>query len=436
MLQAQETRSIAESLALLPSSEREKILKGYSDEQLNTLLYDWDFWARPNQKTPTEAFVIWLLLAGRGFGKTRVGCEQLLKWKRQGYKRFAIVAQTPAEARDVLVEGPSGVLTISPPWDIPIYEPSKRRITWKNGAVATTYSGENPEQLRGPEHEKALVDELAKYKYPQQTWDNLMLGLRLGDNPQVVVSTTPKPIKTLKEVIANEHAVVTRGSTYENKANLAQAFINTVIAKYEGTRLGRQELYAEVLDDNPNALWQRSNIDKDRVDKAPELKRIVVAIDPAVADPDKTDDDPDEAGIVIGGVDYDGHAYILDDASLQASPDKWMGVAVHRYHKWEADRIVAEKNNGGDMVESLLRTKDPYIPYTGVWASRGKYVRAEPIAALYEQHRVHHMGSFPQLEDELCEWEPGMKSPNRLDALVWLLTELMLPKKGKLRVEI
>lgn len=420
---------------MLPESERAKILDGYADDQLEALLYDWDFWARPSQRTPEQEFVIWLLLAGRGFGKTRVACEQLLKWKREGYKRFAIVAQTPAEARDVLVEGPAGILTISPPWDMPLYEPSKRRLTWKNGATATTYSGENPEQLRGPEHEKALIDELAKYKYPQATWDNLMFGLRMGDNPQVIVSTTPKPIKTLKEIMALEHTIITRGSTYENKSNLAKAFIDTVITKYEGTRLGRQELYAELLDDNPHALWQRSNIEDDRADKAPELMRVVVAIDPAVADPDRAESDPDEAGIIIGGVDYDGHAYILDDASLQASPDKWMNVALHRYYKWEADRIVAEKNNGGDMVESLLRTKDPHIPYTGVWASRGKYVRAEPIAALYEQHRVHHVGTFPELEDELCEWEPGMKSPNRLDALVWLLTELMLPKKGKLRVE-
>jgi phage terminase large subunit-like protein len=423
-------------LASLNEQERTKILSGYTEDQLKALLYDWDFWARPKQKAPKEDFGTWLLLAGRGWGKTRVAAEQIRKWKEQGYGRFAIVAETAADARDVLVEGPSGVLNISPPWDRPKYEPSKRRITWDNGAWATTYSGEDPEQLRGPEHEKALVDELAKYKYPQETWDNLQFGLRLGDNPQVILATTPKPIKTLKEIIAAPDTIITKGSTFENRSNLAVKFFERIVSKYDGTRLGRQELYAELLDDNPNALWQRDNINADRVDKAPELMRIVVAIDPAVSDPNKTDGEPDEAGIIVAGVDYNGHAYILDDASLQASPDKWMGVAIHRYHKWFADRIIAEKNNGGDMVEYLLRTKDAHIPYTGVWASRGKYVRAEPIAALYEQHRVHHVGTFGALEDELCEWTPGDKSPNRLDGLVWALTELMLPKKGKLRVEI
>jgi phage terminase large subunit-like protein len=418
---------------LLPISEREKILSNYTNEELQALLYDWDFWARPSQKTPSQDFFIWLLLAGRGFGKTRVGCQQLLKWKTEGYKRFAIVAQTPAEARDVLVEGPAGILTISPPWDMPVYEPSKRRLTWKNGATATTYSGENPEQLRGPEHEKALVDELAKFKYPQDTWDNLMLGLRLGDNPQVVVTTTPKPIKTLKEIIAAKDTVITKGSTYENKANLAQKFYEYVVSKYEGTRLGRQELYAELLDDNPNALWQRSIIDENRKDKAPELMRVVVAIDPAVTSTEESD----EAGIIIAGLGYDGHGYVLDDASIQASPDTWAGIAVNKYYDWEADRIVAEKNNGGDLVEMVIRTKDSNVSYRGVWATRGKYVRAEPIAALYEQGKIHHIGTFADLEDELCEWSPGdSKSPGRLDALVWALTELMLPKKGKLRVEV
>jgi phage terminase large subunit-like protein len=381
---------------------------------------------------PELAYVVWLLLAGRGFGKTRVGCEQLIKWKREGYKRFAIVAQTPAEARDVIVEGESGILNISPPWDVPLYEPSKRRLTWNNGALATIYSGENPELLRGAQHEKALVDELAKYKYPEETWDNLMLGLRLGDNPQVVVATTPKPIKTLKEIMADKNTMITRGSTYENKANLAQTFIDLVVSKYEGTRLGRQEIYADMLDDNPDALWHRAMIDDTRITKAPELVRVVVAIDPAVTDKETSD----EAGIVVAGVDEDGHGYILDDATLKASPDTWAGIAVRKYHQWNADRIVAEKNQGGDLVEMVIRTKDRTIPYTGVWATRGKYLRAEPIAALYEQKKISHAGSFPDLEDELCEWTPGDKSPNRLDSLVYALTELMLPKKGKLRVEI
>jgi phage terminase large subunit-like protein len=381
---------------------------------------------------PVEAYVVWLLLAGRGFGKTRVGCEQLLEWKKQGYKRFAIVAQTPAEARDVIVEGESGILGISPPWDMPLYEPSKRRVTWNNGALAIIYSGENPELPRGAQHEKALFDELAKYKYPQDTWDNVMFGLRLGDNPQAVVTTTPKPIKTLKAIMADKNTIVTRGSTYENKANLARAFLDLVVAKYEGTRLGRQEIYADMLDDNPDALWHRQMIDDTRVKEAPELMRVVVAIDPAVTDKETSD----EAGIVVAGVDIDGHGYILDDATLKASPDQWASVAVRKFHQWDADRIVAEKNQGGDLVEMVIRTKDKSLPYTGVWASKGKYTRAEPIAALYEQKRVHHVGSFPDLVVDLCEWTPGDKAPNRLDSLVYALTEIMLPKKGKLRVEI
>lgn len=421
---------------MLSESNRKKVLSGYTDEQLNALLYDWNFWRRPAQAEPEIDYFVWLILSGRGYGKTRIECEQLLKWKREGYKRFAIVAQTPAEARDVLIEGESGLLTISPPWDKPTYEPSKRRVTWRNGARAIVFSGENPEVLRGPQHEKAIVDELAKYKYPQETWDNLLFGTRLGNNPQIVIGTTPKPIKTLKEIINQKDTVVTKGSTYENRANLAAKYFQNVVARYEGTRLGRQELYAEMLDDNPNALWQRTDIDQSRVDKAPELVRVVVAIDPAVADPNETNEDPDEAGIIVAGKSYDGHAYILDDASKQTSPDKWMSIAINRFYKWHADRIIAERNNGGDMIKALLRTKDAYIPYTSVWASRGKYVRAEPVAALYEQHRVHHVGMFGALEDELCEWEPGMKSPNHLDALVWALTELMLPKQGKLKVEI
>ena len=419
-------------LALLTETEQEKVYKGYDVEQMEALLYDWNFWARPSQQTPEQDFFVWLILAGRGYGKTRVACEQLLKWKREGYKRFAIVAQTPAEARDVIIEGESGLLSISPLWDMPVYEPSKRRVTWGSGTTAIIYSGENPEQLRGAQQEKAIVDELAKYKYPQETWDNLLLGTRIGDNPQIVIATTPKPIKTLKEIISQPDTIITKGSTYENRSNLAEKFFATVVRKYEGTRLGRQELHAEILDDNPSALWHSDIIEKYRVDKAPELVRIIVAIDPATTD----DENSDEAGIVVAGVDMRGHGYILEDVSLKASPDKWAQKAVYVYNKWEADRIIGEANNGGDMIEIIIRQHEKHVAYSKVWASRGKYIRAEPVAALYEQGKVHHVEMYPELEDELCDWEPGDKSPNRLDALVWAITDLMLPKKGKLKVKV
>ena len=413
-------------MALLPDSERAKILNDYSEKQLEALQFDWEFWARPKQLEPVGEWYVWVILAGRGFGKSRVGAEQVRKWVEQGYKRIALVGQTPAEVRDTMVEGESGILAISPPWNMPKYEPSKRRLTWPNGAIATAYSAENPELLRGPQHDKAWVDELSKFKYPQETWDNLMFGLRLGDNPQALVSTTPKPIRTLKEILGYDKAYITRGSTYENKANLAEAFVNTIINKYEGTRLGRQELYAELLDDNPDALWQRSKIDELRVTKHPDLIRVVVAIDPQATNEEVSA----ETGIIAAGIGEDGHGYILDDHSIKATPDGWGKAAVTGYYKHSADRVIGEVNNGGDMVGYTVSTIDPNVPFKKVHASRGKQVRAEPISALYEQGKIHHAGTFSELEDQLCEWVPGDKSPDRLDALVWALTELMLDDTG------
>lgn len=385
-------------------------------------MYDWQFWARPKQLTPPGDWYVWLILAGRGFGKTRTGAEQIRAWQEQGYKRFALVGQTPAEVRDVMVEGEGGILAISPPWNMPKYEPSKRKLTWPNGAIATAYSGENPELLRGPQHEKVWVDELAKFKYPQETWDNLMLGLRLGSQPQAVVTTTPKPTRTLKDIVSDDNTVTTRGNTYENKANLADAFINTIIKRYEGTRLGRQELYAELLDDNPDALWRRKDIEDFRATKVPPLSRIVVAIDPQA----KNGETSAETGIIVAGRCKDGEAYVLADASVKGTPETWAKAAITGYHKYQADRIIGEANNGGDMVEHTIRTVDKTVPFRQVHASRGKHLRAEPISALYEQGKVHHVGMFPELEDQMCDWVPGDTSPDRLDALVWALTELML----------
>lgn len=407
-------------LASLNESERSRILKGITDAELRKLEHDWLFWARQNQKTPPGKWITWLVLAGRGFGKTRTGAEQIIQWEKQGYKHFAIMAKTPGEARDVMVLGESGLLASAPPDNKPIYEPSKLLITWKSGAIAHIYSGENPDQPRGGQSEKAWVDELAKYRYPQEALDNIMFGLRLGNNPQIIITTTPRPIKTIKDLIKDPDTYVTKGSTYDNVSNLADTFIKTVVKKYEGTRLGQQELYAAVLDDNPNALWQRSDIENNRVKTVPELIRIVVGVDPAVTSGDESDD----TGIVVAGIDKMQHGYILDDKTLKASPDGWANVAVNAYYKWKADRIIGESNNGGDMIEFVIKSVDRNVSYRKVTASRGKLIRAEPIAALYEQGRIHHVGYFGDLEDQYCEWQPGDKSPNNMDAAVWALTEL------------
>ena len=414
--------SYASLLASLPESERNNILSQYTDDQLLALKYDWEFWARPEQKTPLGKWITWLLLAGRGYGKTRVGAEQIIKWKNEGYKRFTLMAKTPAEARDIMVQGESGILACSPPWDVPDYKPSNRSLIWSNGAEAHIYSGENYEQSRGSQCEKGWIDELAKYRNPQEALDNVMLGLRLGDNPQIVITTTPKPTKTIKDLIKDEATIVTRGSTYDNMGNLAETFIQTIIKKYENTRLGRQELYAEILDDNPNALWRRADIDKSRIERkdCPRFERIVIGVDPAVTDGETADD----TGIIVAAKDSNNHGYILEDDTINASPDAWGRKVVNAYHKWQADRIIGEANNGGDMIEYVIRTIDRNVAYRKVTATRGKLLRAEPIAALYEQGRIHHVGYFGDLEDQYCEWQPGDKSPNNMDAAVWALTEL------------
>lgn len=422
------TLSFPDLVGSLPLPEILSAIEGLSDAEAYALLHDWRLWARPKQLPPPGNWYVWLILSGRGFGKTRTANELVIEWARQNYSPIALIGQTKADVRDVIIEvGDSSILQISQPDFMPDYEPSKRRLTWPNGVVGIVYSGDEPDQLRGPQHAKALVDELAKYKYPQQTWDNLEMGLRIGDNPQAVVATTPRPIKIIKDLMKEPGTAVTTGHTMENRANLAPAFLNRIIGKYGGTRLGRQELAGEILDDNQGALWKRSLIDDNRVTEHPDLIRVVVGVDPPGG--------ATECGIVVAGVaKVNGqlHGYILEDRSLQDTPDAWAAEVLTGYHRNKADRVVGEQNYGGDMVENTInqaaRSRNQTVSYKQVHASRGKAVRAEPVVAIYEQRRLHHVGMFPALEDEMCEYVPGetKDSPNRLDAMVWAVTELMV----------
>lgn len=411
---------------MLPEQARQEAINSLTPEEAEALIYDWEFWAREKQLPPDWDWYIWLLLSGRGGGKTRTGSQLTIAWAKEGYSPIALVGQTKADVRDTMVEvGDSAILNVAPPWFTPEYEPSKRRLTFPNGVLAIVYSGDEPDQLRGPQHQKAWVDELAKFKYPQDTWDNLMFGLRIGPNPQAVVTTTPRPIKTIKNLMADKKTAITRGHTLENRENLAGPFLKYILAKYEGTRLGRQELAGEILDDNPDALWSRTEIDEHRVKEHPPLIRVVVAIDPAAS----VSEESSETGIIAAGIGLVGeelHGFVLGDLTIKGTPDQWATAAVTGFHSNKADHIVGEVNNGGDMVEYTVKTVDPLVPFRKVHASRGKLIRAEPVSALYEQGRVHHVGFFPDLEDQLCEWEPGDASPDRLDAVVWALTDLML----------
>ena len=377
----------------------------------------WTFQAHPGQIPPKDrAWFCYLMRSGRGGGKTRAGAEWVLQRVRDGYRHIALIGQTAADVRDTMVElGPSSIMKIARPDERPIYEPSKRRLTFPNGAVATTFTGEEPDQLRGPAHDSVWMDELAKFKYPQETWDNMEMGLRLGDNPQVFCTTTPRPIPIIKQLVKDPTTIDVRFSTMQNAENLSPLFLKRVMDKYSGTRLGRQELEGELLDDNPGALWQRDVIENLRVHTVPPLIRIVVGVDPAVT----SGDESAETGIITTGLSAAGHIYVLHDASLRGTPNEWARSTVRSFHAYQGDRVIGEVNNGGDLVEVNLRTVDRDIPFQAVHASRGKQIRAEPVAALYEQGKVHHVGTFPMLEDQMVEWMPGEKSPDRMDALVW-----------------
>jgi phage terminase large subunit-like protein len=394
------------------------------------LARDWALWARDDQLTPPGDWTYWLILAGRGWGKTRTGAE----WVRSEVKRSRfvnLIGATADDARDIMIEGESGILSICPRGERPEYKPSQRKLAWPNGAVSLIFTADEPERLRGKQHEKLWADELAAWRYAE-AWTQAQFGLRLGARPQACITTTPRPTPLVRELIADPGTLATLGTTYDNRDNLAPSFFSKIVKTYEGTRLGRQELNGEVLLDNPRALWTRARIDELRRPKPGDdalaaflasLRRIVVAVDPAVT----SNEHSDETGIVVAGIGRDESLYVLEDCSTVATPDAWARVAVQAYRRWGADRIIAETNNGGDMVEAVIRSVDRSVSYRKVTATRGKVIRAEPIAALYEQGRAHHVGGFDRLEDQMIEFDPTIaqtKSPDRMDALVWAGTEL------------
>ena len=421
-------------MASLPERQRAAILKDLSEAEAASLEYDWRFWARKNQIAPPGDWLVWLALAGRGFGKTEAGAQWVRERVEAGARNIALIAETQKDLEEVMVER---LLTISPPRQAPKVRYKPVRIVWPNGATALGYNGTEPDQLRGPEFDTAWVDELAKYRYARETWDMLQFTMRSGHDPRVFVTTTPRPIEVIKEIIAAKTTVVTRGSTFDNAANLPPQFLANLKARYAGTRLGRQELEAELLEDVPGALWTRAGIDETRISDVGPLPRVVVAIDPPVT----SGENADECGIIAAGRDSGGHGYVLADATSQGEkPGEWASRAVRLYEQVSADSLVVEVNNGGEMIASIIGQINPRIPIKEVRATRGKFTRAEPISMLYEQRRVHHVGSFPKLEDQMCSMTPDFDaasagySPDRLDAMVWAMTELMLGNHAEPRV--
>jgi phage terminase large subunit-like protein len=433
--------------ACADNSAVERFTASLSAVEAEFLHHDWQLWARDDQLPPPlshgkRPWTIWLILGGRGAGKTRAGAE----WVRglalgippfadRPVERIALVGESLTDARAVMVDGPSGLLAVHPAAERPTYNATRRELTWPNGSVAQLFSAEDPESLRGPQFGAAWADELAKWRYADAAWDMLQFCLRLGDRPRQVVTTTPRPIPLLKRLMADPSVAISRARTEENAANLAPSFLDAIVGRYQGTRLGRQELDGELIEDRPDALWQREFIESARIAEAPPLAEIVVAIDPPVTSGPRAD----ACGIVAAGRAADGRAYVLADATVQGvQPLDWALAAVELYESLQADCIVAEVNQGGELVAEMLRQVAPNIPLHTVRATRGKYLRAGPVAALYSRGLVFHAGIWPELEDQMCDLgRDGLSngaSPDRLDALVWALTELMLTERKVPRI--
>jgi phage terminase large subunit-like protein len=442
-------------LAQLPPPVRAKIIGSLSNRERLSLQYAWEsFWARPKQLPPPGQWLIWCLLAGRGFGKTRTGAQFIHRRAMQKKRHIVLAGATSGDIRHTMIEGDSGLLAVAAPHERPSYESSKARVTWPNGSWARLITADKPDKFRGPNCDTFWADELAAWRYAQDAWDQLMLTFRVGDDLRGVVSTTPRAIPLIKALIKRKSTAVVHGTSYENRANLSEAWFEEIISPYEGTRLGRQEILAHVLEDAPGALWKREQIDADRVRLQPkDMARVVISVDPAVTaklGPKPTTGTvhkrrSNETAILAGctapappGFVHDAarkgkkklHGYLLEDASGIYTMEKWAEKVIELYDAWEADHITCEVNQGGDLVAANIRTIRRDVKIVEVHATRGKYVRAEPIASLDEQHRIHHVGSFPMTEDQLCTWEPelGMESPDRLDAYVWLFTDLMIDR--------
>ncbi|NOX40692.1 MAG: DNA-packaging protein [Alphaproteobacteria bacterium] len=441
-----ELRLGAGLLACAGSLELDEFLGGLSENAILALPYLFDLWAMPHQLPPEGDWKTWVILGGRGAGKTRAGAE----WVRgqvEGARpldggrarRVALVGETIEQVREVMIFGDSGIMNCVPPDRRPKWEATRKRLVWPNGAVAQVFSAHDPESLRGPQFDAAWVDELAKWKKGRDAWDMLQFGLRLGESPCQVVTTTPQNTAVLKEILAADSTVKTSAATSANRAYLARSFLEEVTAKYGGTRLGRQELEGELLSETDGALWTGAMIDAAHVDKVPKLDRIVVAVDPPVTGHKNSD----ECGIIVAGAVTSGsptdwQAFVLADVTVSgASPQVWAKAALEAYREFGADRLVAEVNQGGDLVETVIRQNDPLVSYRAVRATRGKAARAEPVAALYEQGRVKHVGGLHRLEDQMGEMTSrgfeGRGSPDRVDALVWALTDLMIEAAGRFR---
>ena len=420
-------REIIESLS---GPKQKELIERFNDQQISAIFGDWFLDARREQLPPSGNWFIWCILAGRGFGKTWAGAHWLIdEHALHGAQSSAIVAATASDLRKNCIEGPSGILNVAPAYFRPIYKASKNIIEWPNNTVTHLYTSEKPSRLRGPNHDRAWCDELSWWRLPQDVWDMLMFTLRHGQDTRCIVTMTPRPIKVVKDILERTDCVVTCGSTYENKRHLADNFINMIIERYEGTRLGRQELSGEILTDVPGALWNHDGLDLTRVRTSVDeltLVRKVIGVDPSAS----SSDSASEAGIVLVGKDAGGHGFTLGDFSLRGSPLQWANKVATIYNTFGVNLVVAEKNHGGEMVLQVLKQADEHMVVKLVHASIGKMARAEPIAALYEQGRIHHAGSFPALEDEMCTFVSGegSESPNRYDALVRAYTELMLGK--------
>lgn len=416
-----------------------QILSDLPPALMDDLAHAWAFWARDDQWPPAGAWNVWLVLGGRGAGKTRTGAEWVrglalgqAPFATAPVGRIALIGETQADARDVMVEGVSGLLAVHRRSERPVWHKTLRKLTWPNGAVAHVFSAEEPQALRGPQFGAAWLDELAKWKKAEEAWDMLQFGLRLGTTPRQIVTTTPRPTALLKRLLADPLTMISRARTHANAYNLAPAFLDRIVGRYRGTRLGRQELDGELIEDREDALWSRSMISNARLQKTlPAFTRIVVAVDP----PASASRRADRCGIVVAGLDEQGTVIILEDATIAAAtPARWAQKALAAYHRHQADALVVEVNQGGDMVESVIRSVDPHIVIRPVRATRGKFLRAEPVAHLYERGLVFHAGRFDALEDEMCDFGPGPngyalssgRSPDRLDALVWAVTALAL----------